>query len=75
MNFEDKYYRVYAEIDLDAVLKQTAEPRLFEAPSTFPPSLRDIAVVLDATVPGMAVAEAAREAGGKLLRGVELFDI
>ncbi|MCC6797480.1 MAG: phenylalanine--tRNA ligase subunit beta [Candidatus Hydrogenedentes bacterium] len=72
----DLIQEVYlAEIDLDAVLKQTAEPRLFEAPSTFPPSLRDIAVVLDAAVPGLAVAEAAREAGGKLLRGVELFDI
>lgn len=64
-----------AEVDLDALLSKTADARTFEAPSTFPPSLRDIAVVLDAAVPGLAVAEAAKEAGGKLLRAVDLFDV
>ena len=64
-----------AEVELDTLLSRTAEPKLFEAPSTFPPSLRDIAVVLDASVPGLAVAEAARDAGGKLLRAVDLFDV
>lgn len=64
-----------AEVDLDALLTKTADPRVFEAPSTFPPSLRDIAVLLDSSIPGLAVAETAKEAGGKLLRGVDLFDV
>ncbi len=40
-----------------------------------PPVLEDIAVVVDEAVPAEKVVQAIREAGGKMLTGVTLFDI
>ena len=64
-----------AELDLDAILGVSREPRAFVAPSAFPPSLRDIAILVDGAVPGHAILESARGAGGKLLRSVDIFDV
>ncbi|NUM53044.1 MAG: phenylalanine--tRNA ligase subunit beta [Candidatus Hydrogenedentes bacterium] len=64
-----------AEIDLEYVLETRPEPRVFEAPSAFPPSRRDIAVVLDSAIPGRDILRVARNSGGKLLAQIEIFDI
>jgi len=42
---------------------------------SFPPSLRDLAVLVDAQTAAGALVEAAEKAGGKLLQRVEIFDI
>ena len=41
----------------------------------FPPTLEDIAVVVDEDVPAGKVEALIRQTGGKLLAGVRLFDI
>jgi len=41
----------------------------------FPPSLRDMAVLVDAAVPAGDIRDAARQAGGKLLKSVDIFDV
>lgn len=43
--------------------------------SRFPANKRDIAIVLDQTVPANEILEACRQAGGKQLIGVNLFDV
>jgi len=40
-----------------------------------PPVLEDIAVIIDETVPAARVEEVIRQAGGKMLAGVRLFDV
>ena len=64
-----------AEVDLDEILKIAPEPRMFVAPSTFPPSLRDIAILVDSAVPSQDLVIAAKNAGGNNLKNVTIFDI
>lgn len=63
------------DLDLEPLLDREGMERYFEAVSVFPPSLRDMAVVLDDTVPAGQVLEAARTAGGKLLQRIEIIDV
>lgn len=64
-----------AELDLDLLLGATAPAPQFAPVPAFPPSARDLAVVVDATVPAGALKAAAAQSGGNLLRSVEIFDI
>jgi len=64
-----------AELDLDALLAQPVSAAQFQSVPTFPPSARDLAVVVDAAVPAGELREKAAQAGGQLLRSVEIFDI
>jgi len=64
-----------AELNLDALLAATAAAPQFQEIPTFPPSARDLAVVVDADVAAGALKDAAAQSGGKLLRTVEIFDI
>jgi phenylalanyl-tRNA synthetase beta chain len=64
-----------AELDLDALLAQRPGATQFESVPSFPPSARDLAVVVDGTVPSGELREKAAQSGGKLLRSVEIFDI
>ena len=51
-----------------------ADLSLREVPR-FPPIRRDLAFVLDASVPAHAIREAIVASGGPLLQGVTLFDV
>jgi phenylalanyl-tRNA synthetase beta chain len=64
-----------ADIDLDILL--TYIPALYqtEAVPTFPPVLEDLAIVVDESVPSEHVAELIRQAGGKVVTEVRLFDV
>jgi phenylalanyl-tRNA synthetase beta chain len=53
---------------------QTAILPKFREISRFPAVRRDIAVVLDQTVPAQDVLETSRESAGNLLVNLELFD-
>jgi phenylalanyl-tRNA synthetase beta chain len=62
------------EFDLDALL-ESAEPSGFVAPSPFPPVVFDLAFELDEGVPAGSLLAAIREAGGRSVEEVGLFDI
>jgi phenylalanyl-tRNA synthetase beta chain len=64
-----------AELDLDRLLD--AIPHRFAAASVsaFPPVVEDLAFDVDEGVAAAVVADAIRDAGGELLRRVELFDL
>lgn len=64
-----------AELDLSAILDAMPERHETRAVPVFPPVLEDIAVVVDEDVPAERVREVIRQAGGKLLTEIRLFDI
>ncbi len=66
---------VAGEFDLGLLLPQITERFETSAVPPFPPVKEDIAVVLDENIPAARVAEVIRQAGGKLLVDVRLFDI
>jgi len=63
------------ELELDGLLEQKKEAKCFAEIPTFPPSLRDMAVLVDDSVRAGDLLRAAAQAGGKLLKAVDIFDI
>jgi len=63
------------ELDLDRLLTRPAPVAQFEPMANFPPSLRDMAVVVDAHVPAGEISRLAQRTGGGLLKRVDIFDI
>ncbi|MFZ6030706.1 MAG: phenylalanine--tRNA ligase subunit beta [Chloroflexota bacterium] len=64
-----------AEFNLDALLALIpSHYETFGVPD-FPPVLEDLAVVVDEATPAAQVAATIREAGGKLVNQVHLFDV
>jgi phenylalanyl-tRNA synthetase beta chain len=64
-----------ADIDLDALLMLIPALYQTEAVPTLPPVLEDLAVVVDESVPAGRVADLIRQAGGKIVTEVRLFDV
>ncbi|MFA6240660.1 MAG: hypothetical protein WC655_07020, partial [Candidatus Hydrogenedentales bacterium] len=64
-----------AELDLELLLSLASKDRHFQAIPAYPASTRDMAVLLDLTVPSGAVVNAAKIAGGRNLKTVSLFDV
>lgn len=64
-----------AEIELNRLLPLLPPFRRYHALSAYPAVREDLALVVDATLPSAQVAAALAEAGGYLLRQIELFDI
>lgn len=64
-----------AELDLSSMLAAMPERHETRAVPVFPPVLEDIAVVVDEDVPAERVYDVIRQAGGKLLTEIRLFDI
>jgi len=64
-----------AELDLDAVLAAVPDRYPYRPVSTFPPVLRDVAVVLAADVPAERVLQEIKTTGGDLLEAARLFDV
>ncbi len=64
-----------AELDLDAIIALSPDRWTLEPVAVFPPVLEDIAVVVGEGVPAAQVEAIIRQAGGKLLAGVRLFDV
>jgi phenylalanyl-tRNA synthetase beta chain len=61
-------------LDLDALMAQPAPARRFRSFSRQPAMLRDLAVLVPATLPAEAALSAIREVGGELLERVSMFD-
>lgn len=64
-----------AEIDISKLIRKPQPHRQFDAIPAFPPSLRDVAVVVDRAVSAQALLETATRAGGKLLCRAQVFDV
>jgi phenylalanyl-tRNA synthetase beta chain len=63
-----------ADIDLELVLAQLRAARVFEPVSSYPAVREDLALIVDRHVPADEVAALLLQAGGFLLKEVELFD-
>jgi phenylalanyl-tRNA synthetase beta chain len=63
------------DFDLEALQEATPERFTYTPIVPFPAALRDIAVIVDESVPADRVAAEIRTAGGDLLRGLRLFDL
>jgi phenylalanyl-tRNA synthetase beta chain len=64
-----------AELSLDGLFNARHSVSTFEEIPAFPPSLRDMAVVVDDSVQAGDVLTTAARTGGKLLKSIDLFDI
>jgi phenylalanyl-tRNA synthetase beta chain len=64
-----------AEIDLSGVLPLVQERFRISPVPAFPPVLEDIAVIVDEDLPAGRLEEVIRQAGGKMLAGLRLFDV
>ncbi|WP_217200481.1 phenylalanine--tRNA ligase subunit beta [Streptomyces buecherae] len=62
------------EIELDRLERATPGPVQAPHVSTFPVATRDVALIVDASVPAADVETALREGAGALLESVRLFD-
>ncbi len=60
---------------LDALLAMVPERYETRPVPEYPPVLEDLAVVVDETIPAEKVAELIRQAGGKVVANVRLFDV
>jgi phenylalanyl-tRNA synthetase beta chain len=64
-----------ADLDLDALLQLIPALHQTEPVPTLPPVLEDLAIVVDEGIPAERVAEVIRQAGGKVVTEVRLFDV
>ncbi len=63
------------EIDLEVLRGVLPARPLYQPVPRFPAALRDVAVVVEESLPAQRVADEIRAAGGALLRDVRLFDL
>jgi len=63
------------ELDLDLLLSKPLSPAQFEDIPQYPPSLRDLAVVVDRGLAAEQLVKAVKDAGGALLKAVDIFDV
>jgi phenylalanyl-tRNA synthetase beta chain len=64
-----------AELDLEALRGALPARYLYQPVPRFPAALRDVAVIVEESMPAERVAAEIRAAGGALLREVRLFDL
>lgn len=75
LEIRNDYPVLAAELDLDLLARQAKRERLVEPLPAFPAVHEDMALIVDSHVPAAEVAAELREAGGFLLREIELFDV
>ncbi len=63
------------ELDLQRLLEKSKIHHQFEAIPVFPPCLRDMAVLVDRDVPVGKILAEATQAGGNLLKKIDVFDV
>ena len=72
----DMPVRIYvAEVDLQALFAIERPRTLYKALPRFPAVERDLALLCDVAMPVATIEKIIRQAGGKLLEQVELFDV
>lgn len=63
------------ELNLEAILAASIDPLVYEPIPRFPSITRDIALVVDRTTKAANLEAVIRNAGGKLLKDVRVFDL
>ncbi|WP_018921677.1 phenylalanine--tRNA ligase subunit beta [Salsuginibacillus kocurii] len=63
------------QLDLETIMALDAEPLQYTPLPRFPSTSRDIAIVVENKVAAGEVEEIIKEAGGEILRHVQLFDV
>lgn len=63
------------EFDLEAILAAVPERYQYQPIPRFPAALRDVAVIVDESMPAEKIQSEIRAAGGDLLSGMRLFDL
>jgi phenylalanyl-tRNA synthetase beta chain len=63
------------ELELDAILEAIPTTYPIKAVPVFPPVLEDLAIIVDESTPAEQVAGLIRQAGGKAVQEVRLFDV
>ena len=72
----DMPVRIYvAEVDLQALFAIECPRTIYKALPRFPAVERDLALLCDAAMPVASIEKIIRQAGGKLLEQVQLFDV
>lgn len=67
---------LYAAVfEMDRLAAVALPARAFEDLGAYPPAAQDLAVIVDRDVPAADVVALAARAGGKLVRGVRVFDV
>lgn len=66
---------VVAELDLDSIFSHASDSHLFHPIPRFPPARRDIAALVDESLPAADVLGVVRRAGGDLLDSATIFDV
>jgi len=64
-----------ADLDLEAWITLAEDAGSARDVPAFPPTLEDIAIVVDEEIPAGRIEALIRQTGGKLLAGVRLFDV
>ncbi|MCD6290665.1 MAG: phenylalanine--tRNA ligase subunit beta, partial [Anaerolineae bacterium] len=64
-----------AELHLRPLIERYGQARVLRPISSFPAVKEDLAIVVDRDIPAARVEEVIREAGGRLLQAVRLFDV
>jgi len=64
-----------AELNLEALLAQVPSSHYYQPLSRFPAVTRDLALVVDESLPAVQVRDAIARAAGRLLQKIELFDV
>lgn len=75
LEIRNDYPVLAAELDLEVLARHVQSERLVEPIPAFPAVHEDMALIVDRQVPAADVAAELREAGGFLLREIELFDV
>lgn len=65
----------YTQLNLDALIKHSQEPKEFESLPKFPPTSQDIALVIDREVPIPKIVAQIKSNGGRSLKKVQVFDV
>jgi phenylalanyl-tRNA synthetase beta chain len=66
---------VAADINLDLLISVVPERYDLQPVSAFPPVLEDLAVVVDEEIPAERVAGVIRQAAGRIVTDITLFDV
>ena len=74
-NFDAPEKAVFFEIECDALTNAAKTERVYKQLPKYPGIARDIAVMVDKSVPVGEIIKTCKSAGGKLLKEVEFFDV
>lgn len=61
--------------ELEAMVLRSKEEQVYSEISRFPSMTRDLAIVVERSVPAQAIVDVMTEAAGPLLQTIELFDV